>query len=308
MGVWRYSMIVLRMARFIMSPQSAMSLLSGLEFVLWATFGYLFWRRKLHRQFPAMGSYLALHVAAMPLLLFLFYGQAQHWFDDYAFMMYFFTFWVVYIASVVLLFFVCIEVFRSALSGFSGLQRLGTLAFRWAALVSAIVSLSTVSAEHPQILLIPSIAYRLMRSVSILELCLLAFLCLSMNALRLPVRGMTFGIALGFGLMSSNDFILASLWSHHTSLTEPIQFVYESLILVSLGTWIVYAALPEPVGKAVVLPAHSTILRWNEIASALGHTGTQVAVQSSGGFALTDVEKAVESVLHRKLNNRESET
>ena len=33
-----------------------------------------------------------------------------------------------------------------------------------------------------------------MRSVSILELCLLAFLCLSMNALRLSVRDMAFGI------------------------------------------------------------------------------------------------------------------
>ena len=48
-----------------------------------------------------------------------------------------------------------------------------------------------------------------MRSVSILELCLLAFLCLSMNALHLSVRDMAFGIALGFGLMSANDFILS---------------------------------------------------------------------------------------------------
>ena len=52
-----------------------------------------------------------------------------------------------------------------------------------------------------------------MRSVSILELCLLGFLCLSMNALRLSVRDMAFGIALGFGMMSANDFILAPLLS-----------------------------------------------------------------------------------------------
>ena len=50
-----------------------------------------------------------------------------------------------------------------------------------------------------------------MRSVSILELCLLAFLCLSMNALRLSVRDLAFGIALGFGLMSATDFVLAAL-------------------------------------------------------------------------------------------------
>jgi len=49
---------------------------------------------------------------------------------------------------------------------------------------------------------VPDVAVALMRSVSILELCLLAFLCLSMNALRLTVRDMAFGIALGFGFMS----------------------------------------------------------------------------------------------------------
>ena len=83
-----------------------------------------------------MGAYLALRVVSMPVLLFFFYGQAQHWFNDYAFMCYFFAYWAVYIASAVLLFFVCMEVFRSALSAFSGLLKLGIVVFRWAALVS----------------------------------------------------------------------------------------------------------------------------------------------------------------------------
>lgn len=287
-----------------MSAQSALSILSVLEFVLWAAFGFLFWRRKLHLQFPALGYYLALHIFAMPVLLFLYFGLPLHWFNNYCHLIYFLVFWAVYIASAVLLFFVCIEIFHSALSGFTGLQRLGTIAFRWAALVSAIVSLSTISAPHPPIFLISTIANHLMRSVSLLELCLLAFLCFSMNALRLPVRGMTFGIALGFGLMSSNEFILASFWTPHTTLTDPLQFVYESLILVSLGIWVTYAAMPEPMRQPVMMHANSTIFRWNEIASALGHTGTQVAVQPAGGFVLTDVEKVVESVLKRNLERQ----
>ena len=148
-----------------------------------------------------------------------------------------------------------------------------------------------------------------MRSVSILELCLLAFLCLSMNALRLSVRDMAFGISLGFGLMSSSDFIVASFLSRNTSLTDPLQFVSESVILLALGTWIAYAALPEPARQPVMMPVNSSIFRWNEIASALGHTGTQVAVQQpASGFFLTDVEKVVEEVLNRNLKGRESET
>lgn len=292
-----------------MSSQTAMSLMSVAEFVFWVVLGFLFWSKNLHRRFPAMDAYLVLRVVSMPVLLVLFQAQARHWFKDYAYMAYFFAYWAVYIVSAMILFFVCQEVFRSSLSAFTGLQRLGTIAFRWAAFVSTFVSLSTLSFGHPSLLIIPAVAYRLMRSVSILELCLLAFLCLSMNALRLSVRDMTFGIAMGFGLMSSSDFILASFWSVNTSLTDPLQFVSESVILVALVSWIVYASLPATARQPVIMPANSMLFRWNEIASALGHTGTQVAVQQpASGFFLSDVEKVVEDVLTRNLKGRESES
>jgi hypothetical protein len=59
----------------------------------------------------------------------------------------------------------------------------------------------------------------------------------------------------------------------------------------------------------VVMPVNSAIYRWNEIASALGHTGTQVAVQHSNSFFLTDVEKVVDKVLTRtNLQGSESKS
>jgi hypothetical protein len=283
-----------------------MSWMVVVESALWIAFGFLFWAKRLQRRFPAMGIYLALHVASMPVFLLLLRGQAKHWFNDYCFDFYFYTYWLVYIASAVLLFFICIEVFRSALAAFSGLQRLGTVAFRWAALVSVILSLSTLSFDHFRVLILTDLAFRLMRSVSILELCLLGFLCLSMNTLRLSVRDMTFGVALGLGLMSTNDLLASSFLSRNHSLTEPLQFVSEALILFTLGMWVVYGALPEPLRKPVVLPVDSTIFRWNEIASALGHTGTQVAVQqAAGGFFLTDAERTVEKVLAQNPQSHE---
>ncbi len=290
----------------------AMAVMSGAEFVLWAALAYLFWRRKLYRRFPAMGSYLALHVASTPVLLGLLYLQSQPWGHQILgvqiYGVYFFGFYGVYIASAVLLFFIAMEVFRSALSAFTGLMKFGLVIFRWAVLASVLVTFSTVSYSHRGVLVIPDIAFGLMRSVSILELCLLAFLCLSMNALKLPIRDLAFGIAFGFGLFAANDLILAAVIKLNSSLTEPFQFVYQGVVLATLGMWIAYGALPEPVRKPVVLPANSTIYRWNEIASALGHTGTQVAVvqPTSSSFFLTDVEKVVDKVLTRNL--RESET
>jgi hypothetical protein len=291
-----------------------MSMMGAVEFLFSAVLAFVFWKKGLHRRFPAMGIYLGLRVASTPLLSILLLGQLGqlssaievHNFSTRA---YLFLYYAVYIASAVLLFFICMEVFRSALSALPGLAKFGIVIFRWTVLASAIVTLSSMSFNHKGFMVITDVAYGLMRSVSILELCLLAFLCLSMNALRLSVRDMSFGIALGFGVMSANDFCIAALLSHRSSMTEPLQFVYQTLVLVVLATWIAYAALPEPARKPLVVPVNSTIYRWNEIASALGHTGTQVAVQqSANSFFLTDVENVVDRVLSRNLKSRQSES
>src|SRR6185437_11532471 len=208
----------------------AMSAMSVAEFFLWAVLAYFFWSKKLHKRFPAMGAYLGLRVASTPLLLVALWVSSQRWGHGY-YVVYFFAFYANYIASAILLFFVCFEVFRNALSAFSGLQRFGIVIFRWAAVVSAIVSLSTTIFAHHGIPAVPDIAFSLMRSVSIMELSLLAFLCLAMNALQLPVRDLAFGISLGFGMMATNDLIVAALIKYNSSLTEPFQFFYQALTL-----------------------------------------------------------------------------
>lgn len=293
-----------------MSSHLAMSLLSAVEFLLSAVLGFMFWRKGLQRRFPSMGAYLALRVVSSPVLSLLLMGQlflsAQ--LCPACKLAYFLVYWTVYILSAGLLFFICMEVFRSALSSLPGLMKFGIVIFRWAAVVSLVVTFSSVSFWHRGLVSVPDIATGLMRSVSLLELCLLAFLCLSMNALRLSVRDMAFGIALGFGLMSANDFVVVSLITGNAGLTAPLQFVYQSVVLFGLGTWVAYAALPEMARRPVVMPVNSTIYRWNEIASALGHPGTQVAVQPSNGFFLTDVEKVVEKVLNRSLKSAETES
>jgi hypothetical protein len=187
-------------------------------------------------------------------------------------------------------------------------MKFGIMIFRWAVLASIIVSFSTITFSHRGALIIPGIAYGLMRSVSIVELCLLGFLCLGMNALRLSPRDMAFGIALGFGMMSVSDFVMASLWTRKTTLTDPLQFVFESVILATLVMWTAYCALPEPAREPVMVPANSLILRWDEIATALGHTGTRVAVQPTSGFPLTEAENAVEEALTHDLKSRASAT
>jgi len=276
------------------------------EFALSALLAFLFFKKGMQHRFPSMGAYLALRAISTPVFWCLWNAnsvvKSQWWMISY-----WYLFWAVYVASAVLLFFVCMEVFRSALTSFSGLTRFGLVIFRWAALASVIVAVSTVSFAHRGLLVIPDIAFSLMRSVSILELCLLGFLCLSMNALQVSARDGAFGIALGFGMMASNDLVVSLFINHSTPMTAPVEFVYESIQLLALGVWVTYCALPEQARKPVVVAANSTIYRWNEIASALGHKGTNVAVPATGnGFFLSDVEKVVDKVLTRNLREGES--
>jgi len=297
-----------------MSSQLAMTIMSGAEFPLSALLGVLFWKKGLRRRFPALGAYLLLRIVSNPVFSLLLMAQTGQLGGSHETMrlcaqIYLLAFWAVYAFSAVLLYFVCQEIFCSALAAFPGLKKLGLVIFRWAALVSVIVSFSGVSFGHKGVLILPDVAIPMMRAVSLLELCLLGFLCLSMNALRLPVRSLSFGFSLGFGMAAANDFITMSFLPRFASLTAPLQFVYESIILLSFCTWIVYCALPERARKPLVMPVNSTIYRWNEIASALGHTGTQVAVQQpANSFFLTDVENVVEKVLNRNLKRRESQS
>lgn len=284
----------------------AMSIMSVAEFLLWAVLAYFFWTKKLQKRFPAMSGYLGLRVFSTPILLVALWVYGQPWGQGY-YPVYFLGFYAVYIASAVLLFFVCLEVFRSAVAAFSGLQRFGIVIFRWAAVVSVILSLTSVAFSHRGMVSTPDVAYALMRSVSIMELLLLAFLCLSMNALQLPLRDLAFGISLGFGIMASNDLIGVALAKYNSSFNEPFQYFYEAITLLVIGIWTVYAALPEPARRPVVVAASSTIYRWNEIASALGRKDTKIAVPATANsFFLSDVEKVVDKVLTRNL--RESET
>jgi hypothetical protein len=293
-----------------MQLNSAMWAMTVAETILWAALAIVFWSKGLQRRFPAVCAYLMLRAIATPVFLFLLYGDARPWGHAYHLgWIYAWSFIAVYFASAVLLYFICIEIFRAALAAFPGISKLALVVFRWAAVVAFIVSLPAVSYTQRGLLLISDIAFGMIHSISVLELCLLAFLCLSMNALRLSVRDLSFGIALGFGLMCSGDLILVSLSPSITSYNDPVEFFYEAMVLASLAVWMTYCILPEPARKPVLMPASSTIYRWNEIATALGHAGTKVAVPlPASNFFLSDVERVVEKVLARNMRGRESET
>lgn len=288
-----------------MSSHMAMTALCAVEFLLTASLLVQLWRRNLYSEYKSITAYLLLRTLSMPVLI-VFLEQSLRRPSTFWCSCYFFFSWGVYISSALALFFICMEIFRWVLRPFIGLMKYGSIIFRWLAIVSAVLTLSGVSFHGYASL--PGIAMSLMRSISVLELCLLAFLCVCMNALQLSVRDFAFGSSLSLAFLAANDMVQSMFPVTDTSLTSASEFIYEVAILAGFVMWNIYAAQPQTVRMPVVLSASSPIYRWNEIASALGHTDTKVAVQQpASGFFLSDVEKVVEKVLARNLKNNESE-
>ncbi|HEY9127598.1 MAG TPA: hypothetical protein VIM62_10760 [Acidobacteriaceae bacterium] len=271
-----------------------------------AVFG-LFCRPALRKAYPWFFSYLTLRAVTSILVWFLLYGPMIASPRAYN-ISYFLVRWTSYLVSAVLLFLSCLDVYRQAMAPLPGLVRMGTTVFRWAALASVLVTATTLTSVAFGPGTVVQIGIQMMRCVSTAELCLLAFLTLSMRTIGLSPRNRPFGMALGLGVMAASDCVQSSLIGAHFTISPAAQVAFESVSSLTLAIWIAYTVLPEPVRKPVTVPVNSAIYKWDQIASALGHKNTQVVVQPTPSFFLVDVEKVVDRAFVRTIKGKESES
>lgn len=268
---------------------------------------FAFTRARDHKRFSAMGFYLALRTVSALALSVLAFGSLP--LDRHArYAVYFYTYWLSYVVGAVLIFFVIQQLFRYLMAPLPGLSRLGTLAFRWATAISIIITMAIAVfpavGAHLGSMLLPAIALELMRCMSILELCLLAFLALSVHALGLSFRSRVFGIGLGFGTMAAMEFVISALGLNHPTYASTLNLAGQFVTLTVLITWSAYCLMPDPARRPVMLPVTSPLLRWNEIATALGHSNAQVVVgPSSSDYFLANVESVVDKALAKNALN-----
>lgn len=280
-----------------------------LEPVLFLAVAVAFFRSGAARRLPALGTYLVIRAGSEILLdwLLLIRGVPQCGTTLYT--VYFCTYWLSYIADAVALFFVIQEVFGRVMEPVPGLRRLGLLVFRWVCIVSLIVAVGAValpvartsSGGHAALSMVGDITLAVARSIDILELCLLAFLGLSIHALGRSFRSRLFGISLGFGIQAAAELVTAALLmgSHSPELQSSANLMLQIGTTVVLLTWTAYFVIPEPATERsmIVLPPTSVMARWNSLASGIGQTPQVVAAQPSSGFFLQDIEGVVERVL-----------
>jgi hypothetical protein len=279
---------------------SLMDVLEFAEPVLVGLSLIFFLKSGMSKRFPAMMNYLGLRaVSAVVLEIILNLEHFIRISEPLQYSVYFYTYWSFYTISAVAIFFVIREIFCHVTEPVPGIRRFGLLAFNWVAAISVIISVSSALPLKGLGAGLMSIGFQVMRCVSILELCLVAFLALFIHSLGRSFRSMAFGIALGFGLQAAMELILSVVATRGFALNVNVNLALQIIITFVLAGWMTYFLLPEPEAEreAITLPVSSSLIRWNEIASALGHSTPHVAVGASRATFLQDVEQVVDKVL-----------
>ncbi len=253
------------------------------------------------RIFSAMSIYLGIDaVLGIPLnaLLYIHLFSAEAQSRAYSCL-----YWTGYLLQAIAVFFVVQQIFGEALSPLSGLRRLALVIFRWIAATSAVIALASTGYPlglHAKDL--SAVMFQISRCINLMEICMLLFLALSVHSLGLSFRSRSFGVGLGFGFAASTDLIVSAILQHNYQMYGYANLFGVCTSFIAIAIWAVYFLKKEPVRQAVTLPVTSPLLRWNEIANALGHKGGQVVV-SQPAFFLQDVEKVVDRVLTKNAVN-----
>jgi hypothetical protein len=216
-------------------------------------------RRGLHRKFKFFFAYIVTQVLIFSLIFYL-----KH---NYAF---FYLYWFSNAVSAVLGFQVIHEVFVDVFRPFHTLRDLGTVLFRWAALVMIMAAgVVAVSSDSKEILPWMQAIITSQRCVRIVQVGIVLLLLIFARYLGVSRKQHSFGIALGFGSFALVELALLASWGggHLGHLTASL--VNMSAYNASLLIWFVYALVKSPAreGYATLLQPH----RWEQSLTDIQH-------------------------------------
>jgi hypothetical protein len=219
-------------------------------------------RRGLYRKFKFFFAYVVTQVLIFSLL-FPSYLKHNYW-------AFFYLYWFSNAVSAVLGFQVIHEVFLDVFRPFHTLRDLGTVLFRWAALVmlmaAGVVAASSDSAEVVPWMQAIITSQRCLRIVQIGIVLLLLIFARYLGVSR---KQHSFGIALGFGSFALVELALLATWGGGHLGNLPASLVNMSAYNASLLIWFVYAVVKSPAreGYATLLQPH----RWEQSLTDIQH-------------------------------------
>ena len=238
-----------------MSSPHLIMLLWVIQPAIQAVIAVIFYRRKLHKEFPAFFSYTLAQVPifCIQLPIYLYAGQAY----------YFLGYWSGVAVNLVFTFRIIHEIFLDVFKPYHALKDLATALFKWAAIITILVSVVLIAVspnwEDP---LATSILV-VQRCVSVVQFGLVVFLLAFCRNLGVNWRRLSFGIALGFGIISVGELLTFAMYSGGRMHTPAVQIAVLAADNLAIMVWALYSMINRRRDMVPVLVPR----RWDEALS-----------------------------------------
>jgi hypothetical protein len=257
--------------------------------------------RKLRSEFPVFFRYSCVCIAAYCVSVAAYVASVSP--ALFFCRQYFFLFWVLNAATMVLEFAVLYELLVNALKPYSALIDLGKMLFRWAAvfliLAALLTAFATAGSGNGKLIAATEL---LQRTVRLMQCGLLLLFFGLEKRLGLSWRNHSMSIALGLGIYAAVDLSTTYLIDRLPAYTGAFHLFANLAYLAAASFWAASLARPEPSRNNVLdSPSRLIFQRWNEALVSYGHRGDMALATSSMESFLPGVEQTVERILARKM-------
>lgn len=270
-----------------------MASLLNLSNVLWAAQPVLqgavvlsMWRKKLHKEFPVFLAYLLAQILITAVLFPVYNFASDHFYNRY----FAFLSWGATLLGFTLGFKVLQEIFMDVFRPYYAMKDLGTVLFRWGALVMLLVGVVVAASTRVDIPLIDQALVAVQRCVRLAQMGMVLFLISFASHLGIRWKHRSFGLALGFGFFATTELVLYALVLNGRGVISPdaASTANMTAYIVSILIWLTYCWMASP-----VVIATSTRLKAQRWDRSLSEVQTQQPADSLIPMFESMVERAL---------------
>jgi hypothetical protein len=222
--------------------------------------GVMVWRR-LHRKFPVFFAYVVFQLANFAVLF------PIHQYGGYD--LYFYTYFISATISQAIGFKVIHEIFLDVFRAYHTLKDLGTVLFKWAALVmifaALVVAVSSPGGQSPIVVAVFTIS----RCVRVIQCGLVLFLMVFSRYLAVSWKQYSFGTALGFGAFAAVELAGDALFVGGKIRESTMGFLDTSSYSFAILLWMGYALASAAARQKSTAPLVPQ--RWEQSLTDLQH-------------------------------------
>lgn len=270
---------------------AVLTLLTYLEPSACALCFLLLFLRKSAKKFLFLACFLTIRLSSTVVCMIIARFASTLIERHIAYKLLFYVYWSSFAVESMLSLLLIYSIFRIAMAPLKGLQRLGTLVFRWAGAISVALALAvTFSSRASGGQLLPVVVTQMQEVSSILTLCLLLFVCFAIRPLGMSYADRVFGVSFGLGIMATASLVDSAWITRNVSMNSDLSMANGVATCLTLLIWSVYFAMPERKQQIIMVPTTSPFLTWNRISEILGDKPGFVAVGGISPEAFSPAE------------------